>query len=45
MTRLRALIVDDEDLARALVREHLAAHPDIEIVGEAGNGFEAVKLA
>jgi len=40
----RALIVDDEDLARAVVREHLASHPEIEIVGEAGNGFEAVKL-
>ena len=41
----RALIVDDEDLARAVVREHLAAHADIEILGEATNGFEAVKLA
>ncbi|HJW09146.1 MAG TPA: response regulator [Holophagaceae bacterium] len=42
---LHTLIVDDEDLARAVVREHLAAHPDVEIVAEAGNGFEAVKLA
>lgn len=41
----RALIVDDEELARAVVREHLAAHADIEIAGEAANGFEAVKLA
>ena len=41
----RVLIVDDEELARAVVREHLAAHPDIEIIGEAANGFEAVKLA
>lgn len=41
----RALIVDDEELARAIVREHLAAHADIEIIGEAANGFEAVKLA
>jgi len=39
----RALLVDDEELARAVVREHLEAHPEIEIVGEAGNGFEAVK--
>ncbi|MBS1766199.1 MAG: response regulator transcription factor [Acidobacteria bacterium] len=43
--KTRALIVDDEDLARAVVREHLAAHADIEILGEAANGFEAVKLA
>lgn len=42
---LRALIVDDEELARLVVREHLAAHGDIEILGEAANGFEAVKLA
>jgi len=39
---LKALIVDDEDLARALVREYLAAHRDIEIVGESRNGLEAV---
>ena len=42
---LKALIVDDEELARAVVREHLASHSDVEIVGEAANGFEAVKLA
>jgi two-component system LytT family response regulator len=42
---LRVLLVDDEQLARTLLREHLAAHPEVEIVGEATNGFEAVKLA
>jgi len=41
--RLRAVIVDDEAPARALVREFLAADPAIEVVGECGNGFEAVK--
>ncbi len=45
MSPLRVLIVDDEDLGRAVVREHLGAHPDMEIVGEASNGFEALKLA
>ena len=40
---MRVIIVDDEHLARALLREHLTAHPDIEIVGECANGFEAVK--
>lgn len=40
---MRTLIVDDEHLARLLLREYLAAHPDIEIVGECANGFEAVK--
>jgi len=37
------LVVDDEHLARALLREFLAAHPDVEVVGECANGFEAVK--
>ena len=40
---LRVIIVDDEALARMLLRELLAAHADIEIIAECGNGFEAVK--
>ena len=40
---LKVAIVDDEDLARALLREYLAKMPDIEIVAECANGFEAVK--
>lgn len=40
---LRALIVDDEELARRLVREFLSAHADIEIAGECDNGLEAVR--
>ncbi len=42
---LRVVIVDDEDLARAILREYLAGHSDIEIVAECSNGFEAVKAA
>lgn len=41
--RLRVVIVDDEPLARAVVREYLAVHPETEVVAECGNGFEAVK--
>ena len=41
--RLRALIVDDEDLARRLIREYLQGHDDIEIAGECDNGLDAVK--
>jgi two-component system LytT family response regulator len=41
--KLRAVIVDDEAPARGLLREYLAAHPDVEVVGECANGFEAVK--
>jgi len=41
--RIRVVLVDDESPARQLLREYLGAHPDIEIVGECSNGFEAVK--
>lgn len=41
--KIGALIVDDEDLARHVIRELLSAHPEIEIVAECANGFEAVK--
>ena len=40
---LRAVIVDDEELARAYLREMLRSHPEIELVAECANGFEAVK--
>ena len=43
MTQLRVVIVDDEPLARAVVREYLGKDPSIEIVAECGNGFDAVK--
>jgi two-component system LytT family response regulator len=42
-TPLKAVIVDDEALARGYLREMLGAHPEIEIVAECANGFEAVK--
>jgi two-component system, LytTR family, response regulator len=42
---LRAVIVDDEELARGFLRELLSAHSEIEIVAECANGFEAVKAA
>ena len=42
---MKALIIDDEDLARAVVREHLRAHPDVEVAAECANGFEALKAA
>ncbi len=42
MTKIRTLIVDDEPLARERVRGMLAQEPDIEILGEAGSGSEAV---
>lgn len=43
MPRTRAVVVDDEPLARDVLRELLAAHDDVEIVAECANGFEAIK--
>jgi two-component system, LytTR family, response regulator len=41
----KALIVDDEELARGLLREMLSSHAEIEVAAECGNGMEAVKAA
>lgn len=43
--KIRTMIVDDEDLARQVLREFLSADPEIEIVAECANGFEAVKAS
>jgi two-component system, LytTR family, response regulator len=43
MDTLRIVIVDDEPLARTVLREYAAAEPDLEVVADCGNGFEAVK--
>lgn len=42
--KIRAVIVEDEDLARQILREMLASHPEIELVAECANGFDAVKV-
>lgn len=42
-TKIRAVLVDDEALARQVLREFLSSHDEIEITGECANGFEAVK--
>jgi len=41
--KLRTLVVDDEELARQVMRELLRAHQEIEVVAECRNGLEAVK--
>jgi len=40
---LRAVLVDDEAPARALMREYLGAFAHVSVVAECANGFEAVK--
>jgi two-component system LytT family response regulator len=39
------LIVDDEEPARAVLREMLSREPDVQILGECATGLEAVKAA
>lgn len=43
--RVSVLIVDDEEPARLILREHLEQVPGVRIVGECANGFEAVRSA
>ncbi|MCU1454955.1 MAG: two component transcriptional regulator, luxr family protein [Acidimicrobiales bacterium] len=41
---IRVLLVDDQELLRAGFRMVLDAHADVEVVGEAGDGAEAMRL-
>jgi len=43
MSEIRALIVDDEPLARRGIRQLLASHPDVVVIGECRDGREAVR--
>src|SRR4029450_10570480 len=43
-SHLRVAIVDDEALARSVLREYITAAADVDIVAECQNGFEAVKV-
>ena len=44
MNALRVLVVDDEPLGRRAIRQLLLSQTDVEVVGEARNGREAVRL-
>jgi two-component system LytT family response regulator len=39
----KVIIIDDEPLARSIVKEYLQKHPNLELVAECGDGFEGVK--
>jgi two-component system LytT family response regulator len=40
---MKAIIIDDEPLARSIVKEYLQAFPQIQVVAECNDGFEGVK--
>lgn len=42
--KIKTLLIDDEQLARALVQNFIKADPDFEVIGEAEDGFQAMKM-
>lgn len=40
---IKAILIDDEPLARSVVKEYLQGFPDIDVVQECNDGFEGVK--
>lgn len=42
---IRVLVVDDQDLYREGLRTLLSLHPEVDVIGEACNGEEALHLA
>ncbi|MEO5562599.1 MAG: LytTR family transcriptional regulator DNA-binding domain-containing protein [Chitinophagaceae bacterium] len=39
----KVIIIDDEPLARSIVKEYLQKHPDLELMQECNDGFEGLK--
>ena len=40
---MKVIIIDDEPLARSLVKEYLSEFPELELIQECGDGFEGLK--
>ena len=43
MDNIRAIIIDDEKLARDIVKNYLKDHKNIELISECGNGFDGIE--
>lgn len=43
MEKIKALIIDDEELGRKIIREYLESHPEVEVLAECQDAFEALK--
>ncbi|MCU0345264.1 MAG: response regulator, partial [Ignavibacterium sp.] len=42
-SKIIAIIIDDEKLAREITKGYLKNHPEVEIAAECSNGFDAIK--
>jgi DNA-binding LytR/AlgR family response regulator len=43
MEKIKALIIDDEELGREVIREYLESHPEVEIMAECQDAFQALE--
>ncbi|MCX7874776.1 MAG: LytTR family transcriptional regulator DNA-binding domain-containing protein [Melioribacteraceae bacterium] len=44
MEKIKTVIIDDEKLARDIIKNFLSTNNEFEIIAEASNGFEGIKL-
>ncbi len=42
-TKIKTIIIDDETLARQIIKKYISEHNEIELLAECSNGFEGVK--
>ncbi len=40
---IKVIIIDDEHLARSIVKEYLQSHPELQLLMECNDGFEGLK--
>jgi two-component system LytT family response regulator len=40
---MKVIIIDDEPLARSIVKEYLQSYPDVDVIAECNDGFEGMK--
>jgi len=43
MNKIKALIIDDEELGRKIIREYLESHPEVEVMAECGDAHQALE--
>ncbi len=43
MEKIKAIIIDDEELARELIKNYIKLYPEVEVIAECENGFEGIK--